>query len=485
MKIIISATLRSFFGRNTETETKGNTIEEILNNLADEYPEAKRGLFDEHGKVREFIRIYADGQDWTDPTFHREYLRGKEELLLLPAIAGGAPEGSIIPEERRKEVSLDDAEIDRFNKHLLLREIGVKGQKRIKAARVCVIGAGALGSPVIQYLAAAGVGTIKVVDHDTVALGNLQSQVIHTARDVKRPKVASARDTIRNINRNITVIDENLKVDAENIASVIEGFDLVIDCTDNYPARYLINDACVLVGIPLVYGAIYQFEGQVSVFGYKGGACLRCIYPSPPPAGLVPTCAEGGTISPLAGIVGSIQANEALKLIMGIGETLTGKLLTVDTLGLSSRLLDAKRRCTCPLCGDTPSITEVTDIDYEDFCGLKEDESEDPVESLTPEELAHRIESQEPITIVDVREPHERAIRRFPDAIVIPIGQLVRRQKELNPEVDTVFICKQGMRSAYAINTLREAGYKGPMYNLKGGFDAMDDIIFTNEGGRL
>ena len=485
MKIIISATLRSFFGRNTETEAKGNTIEEILNNLADEYPEAKRGLFDEHGKVREFIRIYADGQDWTDPTFHRESLRGKEELLLLPAIAGGAPEGSIIPEERRKEVSLDDAEIDRFNKHLLLREIGVKGQKRIKAARVCVIGAGALGSPVIQYLAAAGVGTIKVVDHDTVALGNLQSQVIHTARDVKRPKVASARDTIRNINRNITVIDENLKVDAENIASVIEGFDLVIDCTDNYPARYLINDACVLAGIPLVYGAIYQFEGQVSVFGYKGGACLRCIYPSPPPAGLVPTCAEGGTISPLAGIVGSIQANEALKLIMGIGETLTGKLLTVDTLGLSSRVLDAKQRCTCPLCGDAPSITEVTDIDYEDFCGLKQDESEDPVESLTPEELAHRIESQEPITIVDVREPHERAIRRFPDAIVIPIGQLVRRQKELNPEVDTVFICKQGMRSAYAINTLREAGYKGPMYNLKGGFDAMDDIIFTNEGGRL
>ena len=485
MKIIISATLRSFFGRNTETEAKGNTIEEILNNLADEYPEAKRGLFDEHGKVREFIRIYADGQDWTDPTFHRESLRGKEELLLLPAIAGGAPEGSIIPEERRKEVSLDDAEIDRFNKHLLLREIGVKGQKRIKAARVCVIGAGALGSPVIQYLAAAGVGTIKVVAHDTVALGNLQSQVIHTARDVKRPKVASARDTIRNINRNITVIDENLKVDAENIASVIEGFDLVIDCTDNYPARYLINDACVLAGIPLVYGAIYQFEGQVSVFGYKGGACLRCIYPSPPPAGLVPTCAEGGTISPLAGIVGSIQANEALKLIMGIGETLTGKLLTVDTLGLSSRVLDAKQRCTCPLCGDAPSITEVTDIDYEDFCGLKEDESEDPVESLTPEELAHRIESQEPITIVDVREPHERAIRRFPDAIVIPIGQLVRRQKELNPEVDTVFICKQGMRSAYAINTLREAGYKGPMYNLKGGFDAMDDIIFTNEGGRL
>ncbi len=485
MKVYISATLRSFFGRISETEIQGNTIEEILKGLAEEYPEAKKGLFEEDGSLRGFIRIYADDRDRTDPSFHGLPLSGTEKLLLLPQVAGGAPEESIIPEERRKTVSLGDAEIDRFNKHLLLREIGVKGQKRIRAAKVCVIGAGALGSPVIQYLAAAGVGTIKVVDNDVVSVGNLQNQVIHGTRDVKRPKVASARDTIKNINKSIEVITENIRVEADNIEALIEGYDLVIDCTDNFPTRYLINDACILAGIPLVYGAIYQFEGQVSVFGTGDGACLRCLYPAPPSPGLVPSCAEGGTISPLSGIVGSMQANEALKLIIGIGTSLSGKLWTVDTLNLRSGILEAKRRCTCPLCGDAPAIFEVTGVDYEELCGLKQEEAETPVESLDPEELISRIERGEPVTIVDVREPHERAIRRFPDAIVIPIGQLVRRQKELNPEIDTVFICKEGKRSAFAINTLREAGYKGPMYNLRGGFDAVNDIVFVNEGGRL
>lgn len=485
MKVIISATLRSFFGRTSETEIQGNTIEEVLKGLTDEYPDAKKGLYGEDGTLRSFIRIYAGTKDVTDPEHHKEVLPEGTEVLLLPFVAGGAPEGSIISEERRKAVTLDDQEIERFNKHLLLREISVKGQKRIKAAKVVVIGAGALGSPVIQYLAAAGVGTIKVVDFDVVTLGNLQSQVIHSSRDMKRPKTASARDTIRNINKNIEVIAENQQLDAENAMELIEGFDLVIDCTDNYKARYLINDACVLSGIPLIFGAMYQYEGQVSVLGYGDGPCLRCIYPEPPAPGLVPTCAEGGTISPLSGIIGSIQANEALKLIIGIGEYLSGKLLTVDTLGLRSHVLPVKHSCSCPLCGDNPTIVAPEDFDYEEFCGLKADKNETPVEGLTPKELAHRIENGDPITIVDVREPHERAIVRFPSALVIPIGQLARRQKELNPEQDTVFICKEGKRSILAINTLREAGYKGPLYNLKGGMDAMKDIIFSNEGGWL
>lgn len=485
MKIYISATLRSFFGRNAETETEGNTIRAILKSLTEKYPDAKKGLYDDNGKLRGFIRIYVNDEDKTDESFLDEVIDDNADVLLLPLIAGGAPDESIISDERRKEISLDDNEIDRFNKHLLLRDIGVKGQKRIKASRVVIIGAGALGSPVIQYLAAAGVGTIKVVDHDTVALGNLQSQVIHSSRDVKRPKAASARDTIRNINKGIEVISENIKVDADNVMSVIEGFDLVIDCTDNYKARYLINDACILSGIPFVFAAIYQYEGQVSIFGLNGGPCLRCLFPEPPAPGLVPTCAEGGTISPLAGIIGSIQANEALKLIIGIGEHLDGRLLTVDTLGLNSRILKISKNHNCPVCGRTPSIVEPTDFDYEEFCGLKQDKNQIPVEGLTPEELAHRIEIGDPITIVDIREPHERAIQRFPDAIVIPIGQLARRQNELNPEHDTIFICKQGQRSILAINTLREAGYKGPMYNLKGGMDAMKDIIFSNEGGWL
>ncbi len=485
MKVVISATLKSFFDRNTVIEAQGNTVAEILKSLTDEYPDAKKGLYGDDGQLRGFIRVFADEEDMTDKLRQTEPLDGKKQVLLLPMVAGGAPLESIISDERRKEVTLDDKEIERFNKHLLLREISVKGQKRIRASKVVVIGAGALGSPVIQYLAAAGVGTIKVVDSDMVDIGNLQSQVIHSSRDLKRPKAASARDTIRNIDRNIEVIAENVSLTADNALSLIEGFDLVLDCTDNYKARYLINDACIISGIPLVFASIYQYEGQVSVFGYNNGPCLRCVYPEPPAPGLVPTCAEGGTISPLAGIIGSIQANEALKLIIGIGEHLDGKLLTVDTLGIRSNVLKIKKRCSCPLCGDNPTITDVLDFDYEEFCGLNEDENETPVESITPEELAHRIEAGESLTIVDVREPHERAIVKFPDAMVIPIGQLARRQKELNPQIDTIFICKEGKRSILAVNTLREAGYKGAMFNLKGGMDAMKDIIFSNEGGGL
>ncbi len=486
MRVVISATLRTFFERKTEIETKGNTVSEILKELTENYPDAKKGLYDENGNLRSFIRIFADNEDVTDASHHDRRLDHVSELLFLPFVAGGAPGEKLISDERVKEISLDDKDIDRFNKHLLLREIGVKGQKRIKAAKVVVFGAGALASPVIQYLAAAGIGTIKVVDPAAVSIGDLQSQVIHSSRDVKRPKAASARDTIRNIDRNIEVIAESQPVTADNVTSLIDGFDLVIDCTDNFQARYLINDACILAGIPLVFAAVYQYEGQVAILGYDGGPCLRCLYPEPPEPGLVPTCAEGGTISPLAGIVGSIQASEALKLIIGIGEHLGGKILTVDVLGLHSKLLEVKRNEDCPLCGKKPSITQVEEVDYEELCGLKkEEEKEAAVEGLTPEEVARRIESGEKLTIVDVREPHERAIIKFPDALVIPIGQLVRRQKELDPQVDTIFICKEGKRSILAINTLRDAGYKGPLYNLKGGMDAMKDIIFSNEGGGL
>lgn len=485
MDIYISATLRSFFGRNSKLSASKDNVKDILGWLTDEYPESKKILFDENGKLRSFIRIYVGEKEVTEKDGWNEKISDMEQVLLLPAIAGGAPEESIISDERRKAVSFDDAEVERFGKHLLLREIGVKGQKRIKAARVIVIGAGALGSPVIQYLAAAGVGTIKVVDFDDVNLSNLQNQVLHTSRDLKRPKVASAKDKVRNINRSIVFEDENKKLEADNILEIIDGYDLVIDCTDNYKARYLINDACVICGIPLVFGAIYQFEGQVGIFNLNGGPCYRCMFPAPPPPGLVPTCAEGGAISPLPGIIGSIQANEALKLIIGIGEHLSGKLLIIDSLNLQSRIVEVNKNAECPLCGTNPSITRVEDFDYEDFCGLKVQEEEIPIEGFTAEEFAKRIADGDPITIVDVREPHERAILRFPNAIVIPIGQLARRKNELDPEKDTIFICKQGMRSILAINTLREAGYTGPMYNLKGGLDSMKDIIFSHEGAWL
>lgn len=485
MKVYISATLRSFFGRNSMIGIPGETIRETLENLTDEYPESRKVLFAENGRLRKYVQVYVGNENRTAVEYWDEKLEPETEILLLPAIAGGTPGESIIPDERRKAALLDDSEVERFGRHLLLKDIGVKGQKRIKAARVVVAGAGALGSPVILYLAAAGVGTIKVIDFDDVSLENLQSQVLHTVRDLKRPKVASAKDKVRNINRNINLEAENIKLEADNIASEIDGYDLVIDCTDNYKARYLISDACVLCGIPLVFGAIYQFEGQVGIFNLNGGPCYRCQFPEPPEAGLVPTCAEGGAISPLPGIIGSIQANEALKLIIGIGEHLDGKLMVIDSLNLQSRILRIKKNADCPVCGTNAVITKVEDYDYEDFCGLKIRGEEIPIEGVTPEELARRIESGEPVTLVDVREPHERSILRFPGAIVIPIGQLARRKNELNPEIDTIFICKEGKRSILAINTLREAGYAGPMYNLKGGMDAMKGIIFTHEVGWL
>lgn len=270
MRVYISATLRGFFGRNAEISVQAGNIRELLKQLTEAYPDARKILFDEEGSLRSFIRIYTGEEDRTEEYLWDSSIPESGEVLLLPAIAGGVPQESIIPDERRREIALDDTDVERFSRHLMLREISVKGQKRIKAARVAVIGTGALGSPVIQYLAAARVGTIKVVDFDEVTLPNLQSQVIHSARDLNRPKVASARDTVRNINRSIVFESEATRVDADNIEGIIEGYDLVIDCTDNYKARYVINDACALHGIPLVFGAIFQYEGQVGIFNLKG-----------------------------------------------------------------------------------------------------------------------------------------------------------------------------------------------------------------------
>lgn len=483
--VYISATLRGFTNRNSQVQLEGETVRDLLANLKEEYPETVPALFEETGGLRPFVNLFRNQENVTDQAQWNAVLQEEDALLLLPAIAGGAPTESIISDERRKAVSLDDGEIDRYGKHLMLREIGVKGQKRIKAAKVVIIGAGALGSPVIQYLAAAGVGTIRVVDFDEVSLSNLQNQVIHRTRDMHRPKVASAKDTIKGINPKLQIETLNEKVEADNIEAIIRDFDVVVDCTDNYKARYLISDACVLLGKPLVFGAIYQYEGQVSVFDAVQGPCYRCLFPAPPPSGLVPTCAEGGAISPLPGIIGSIQANEVLKLLVGGGESLVGKLLFLDSWNLRSAILPVHKNAACPICGRTPSIFEVQDFDYEDFCGLRQEDNEIPVEGIEADDLAARIDRGEPMTIVDVREPHERAIHRFPNAVVIPIGQLARRQKELDPEVDTIFICKEGKRSILAINTLREAGYKGPMYNLKGGMDAVKDIIFSHEGAWL
>lgn len=483
--VSIAATLRSFTDRNAKLELEGGSVEEVLNTLTDEYLDVGKALFDEEKHLRPFVNVYVNGKNMNVLEGLQTKVDNGDELLLLPVIAGGAASASIISDERRKEIKLDDKEIDRYGKHLMLREIGVKGQKRMKAAKVLIIGAGSLGSPVALYLGAAGIGTIGVADFDDVTVANLQSQVAHGTRDVNRPKVASVKDSIRAVNPLVKVETYHVKLDAENIESIVTDYDVVVDATDNYAARYLINDVCVLLGKPVVFGAMYQFEGYVTVYDAGKGPCFRCQFPSPPPNGLVPTCAQGGVISSLPGIIGSVQANEVLKLVISGADSLIGEMFVFDTWNNETRKIRVAKNEKCPICGKNPTIFQVEDFDYEEFCGLKQDEEEIPVEGIEADELAARIERGEELTIVDVREPHERAVVRFPDALVIPIGQLARRQKELNPEVDTIFICREGKRSILAINTLREAGYKGPMYNLKGGMEAARNIIFSNEGAWL
>jgi adenylyltransferase/sulfurtransferase len=483
--VMISATLRSFVKKNARIELEGESVEHVLDTLTKKYPEIGETIFDSEKVLRPFVNVYVNEKNIKALSGMQTKLSPNDEVLLLPVIAGGAPTESILPDERRKEAKLDDKEIDRYGKHLLLRQIGVKGQKRLKAAKVFIAGAGGLGSPLAMYLAAAGVGKLGIADFDEVSLSNLQSQIIHGTRDVFRPKTASVRDGLRRLNPLVEVETYNEKLTAENVESIIRDYDVVADATDNYMARYLLNDACALLGIPLVFAAMYQLEGYVSVFDAKTGPCLRCQFPSPPPAGLIPSCSEGGVISTLPGMIGSCQANEVLKLIIGGAETLTGEMLVWDVWNNEVRKIAVEKDENCPVCGKKPSIFRVEDIDYEEFCGLAKETCEIPVEGIEAEELAERIERGEELTIVDVREPHERAIVRFPNALVIPIGQLARRQKELNPDVDTIFICREGKRSILAINTLREAGYKGDMYNLKGGMEAAKDVIFSNEGAWL
>ena len=469
--VIIPTTLRLFTEHQSEIELEGNTVGEVLTHLSDEYPDTKKVLFDENSQLRAFVNVFVNDESIRDLNSFDTKLKDGDEVILIPAIAGGSGNESILGD--RKGDKLTNDEITRYSRHLLLQEIGVKGQKRLKAAKVLIVGAGGLGTPLVQYLAAAGVGTIGIIDFDEVEESNLQRQVMHGTRDIGRPKVSSAKDSIKQINPLVKVETYNMRLTAENAEEIISQYDLVADASDNYPTRYLVNDTCVLLGKPDVFGAMYQFEGQVGVYYAEKGPCYRCMYPAPPPAGLVPSCAMGGVVGVLPGVIGTLQANEIIKLIVGGGKNLIGKVVSFDAWNLRWRELKIHKDDNCPICGKHPTITDVEELDYEDFCGItQQKEEEEQVEGIEPEELKRRMDEGEKITIVDVREPHERAIAKFPEAIVIPIGQLERRQKELDSTIDTIFVCKEGKRSILAVNTLREAGYKGPLYNLKGGTNA-------------
>ena len=378
-----------------------------------------------------------------------------------------------------QQIELTHEEYMRYSRHLIMPEVGMKGQRKLKASSILLIGAGGLGSPLGMYLAAAGVGRLGIVDHDVVDRTNLQRQVMHGEQDLDRPKVESARDRIHDLNRNVEVITYREPVTSDNLMRILDdGYDLVIDGTDNFPTRYLTNDACVLRGIPNVYGSIFRFEGQATVFlprdfnGFLPGPCYRCLYPTPPPPGMVPSCAEGGVLGILPGVVGLIQATEAVKLLMGIGEPLVGRLMLYDALEMRFRQLKLKRDPNCPVCGDHPTVTEL--IDYQEFCGYAgttNGHAQDAGFQIEPKELKATLDDGQAVTLLDCREPVEWEISQLAGAKFIAMDEVAERVNELDTADNLVVYCRYGIRSAQIVSFLRDLGF-AKARNLRGGINA-------------
>lgn len=370
-------------------------------------------------------------------------------------------------------INLTDKEALRYSRHLILPEINIEGQKKLKKARVLIIGAGGLGSPLSLYLASSGIGKIGIVDFDNVDISNLQRQIIHNNSDIGFSKALSAKNKMENLNPFIEVEAFNLHLSASNILDIAKNYDIIADGTDNFPARYLINDAAVLLGIPCIYGSIFQFEGQVSVFYAKEGPCYRCLSPSPPPPESATSCAESGVFAPLPGIIGTLQANEIIKLILGIGSPLLGRLLIFDALNAAFKEFKIEKDKNCPICGANPSIKQL--IDYEDFCGYKQNKTK--ISEISPEELEAKIKNSAKLQIIDIREPSERAFFIFPQSKNIPLSQISRRMGELNSDFEIVLACQAGYKSVFAARILEENGFQGKVFNLTGGINKYIESI--------
>jgi len=375
-----------------------------------------------------------------------------------------------------QSAGLSKQEILRYSRHLIMPEVGMEGQLKLKKAKVLCIGTGGLGAPLGLYLAAAGVGRIGLVDFDTVDFTNLQRQVLFGTSDMGRPKITAAADRLRNLNPEIQIDAYEAQLTSENALELFKDYDIIVDGTDNFPTRYLVNDACVILGKPNVYGSIFRFEVQITVFGYPDGPCYRCLYPEPPPPGLVPSCAEGGVLGVLPGIVGTIQAAETLKLIIGKGQPLVGRLLLFDALAMKFRELKLRKNPECPVCGTNPTVTKL--IDYVQFCGIRGEEAPSTVTNIpeiTPRDLKARLDKGDDLYILDVREPHEYDICNL-NGHLIPLGELPRRVHELDSSREIVAHCRSGKRSADAVEFLQKAGFK-KIWNLKGGILAWSDDV--------
>ncbi len=381
---------------------------------------------------------------------------------------------SLISDERANGRSFTDEERSRYSRHLIMPEVTIAGQRRLQAARVLCIGAGGLGSPAALYLAAAGVGTLGLIDPDVVDRSNLQRQILHGTPDIGRPKLDSARDRIATANPNVTVQLHPGSFTSANALEVVDGYDVVVDGSDNFPTRYLSSDVCVFARKPNIYGSVFRFDGQTTVFApHLGGPCYRCLFPEPPPAGTVPNCAEAGVLGVLPGIIGMLQAIEALKLILGLGDSLVGRLLHFDALKMKFREFKLRRDPLCPVCGETPTIMEP--IDYELFCGAaptsETTDSDDSAPEISVSDLQNKFQTGAPFTLLDVREPHEYEIAHIEHARLIPLGELPARLAELERDADLVVHCHSGVRSAYAVQLLRKEGFARAV-NLAGGIDA-------------
>ncbi len=455
--------LRRFAGERAEVGIDADTLGAALERLATECPGLAPHLFTEDRALRNFVNVFVNGQDSKGLGGLSAALKDGDRVTIVPAIAGGAVTtrpGTDAPELSREEIA-------RYARHLIMPEVTIDGQRRLKASKVLLVGAGGLGSPAALYLAAAGVGRLGIVDFDVVDESNLQRQILHDTSWVGRPKLESARARLEALNPHIAVETVAAPLTADNALEVLAGYDVIVDGTDNFETRYLTNDACYLLRKPNVYGSIFRFEGQASVFWPERGPCYRCLFPEPPPPGLVPSCAEGGVLGILPGVIGAIQATEAIKILLGIGEPLVGRLLLYDALSMGFTELRLRKNPACPLCGEKPTITELQD--YPAFCGLGRGETPaESVEEITASELKRRLDAGDELEVVDVREPHEWAICRIEGARLMPLGTLGERLHELDTARTYVLHCKTGARSAKAIGQLQKAGFR-KLLNLKGG----------------
>ena len=456
--IIIPTPLRKFTNQQTRITVEGKTIKEAFSDLILNYPDVKKNLIDENEKIRGFVNIFLEDEDIRNLQEEETIIQPNSVISIIPAIAGGSG---------IEEINFTKEELARYNRHIIIPDFGIEAQKKLKAAKVLVIGSGGLGSPLLLYLAAAGVGTLGIVDLDVVDDSNLQRQVLFGVQDIGIPKVEAAKIRLKQLNPHIKIKTYNTQFTSKNALEIIKDYDVVADGTDNFPTRYLVNDASVLAGIPNVYASIFQFEGQVSVFNYTDkngtkGPNYRDLYPTPPEPGLIPNCAEGGVFGVLPGIIGSLQANEVIKVITGVGEPLSGRFFVFDALTFETRTLKITKRA------NSTEIKEL--IDYEQFCGISAIEK--PVKEISTLELENWISNGEDFQIIDVRETSEYEQINI-GAHLIPLGEVIARNHEIEREKKVVIHCRSGARSAKAIRQLEEIGFDN-LYNLKGGILAIE-----------